>query len=279
MPRGQQPCLLRVFPRRTSHTPNDAMVFVGDPPMIRPAADEVHISVAFTWDIPAGQRLQQAWGQYYQQVLLGGPALGSPADTFTPGRYIMEGVTFTTRGCNLRCPWCLVPSREGRLALQDFPPGWIIQDNNLLQAPREHTERVFDMLRQQRKAAIFSGGIQASLVTPWFADLVKTIRVESMFLAADTKGALKPLTKALDLLSFLGRNKLRSFVLIGFNGETIPEAVERLEAVWVAGAMPFAQLYQPPDRYIDYPRPWRALAREWSRPAVMKAMHPGTVQL
>jgi|TARA_R100000049_G_C1930240_1_gene74253 hypothetical protein len=135
------------------------------------------------------------------------------------------------------------------------------------------------MLRQQRKAAIFSGGIQASLVTPWFADLVKTIRVESMFLAADTKCALKPLTKALDLLSFLGRNKLRSFVLIGFNGETIPEAVERLEAVWVAGAMPFAQLYQPPDRYIDYPRPWRALAREWSRPAAMKAMHPGTVRL
>ncbi len=265
--------IIRVFPRRTSHTPKDSMAFIGGPDLLSPEADEVHVSVTFTWDIQRGEHLQAWWGHYYSKVLLGGPAFDSPVGPFMPGLYIKEGVTFTTRGCNLRCPWCLVPKREGKLVLQDFPDGYMIQDNNLLQAPRDHIERVCDMLRRQRKAAVFSGGIQASLVTPWFADLLQTVRVHSLFLAADTKAALEPLRCAVDLLGFLGRNKLRSFVLIGFNGETPTEAEERLEAAWDIGVMPFAQLYQPPDGFIEYPREWKALARTWSRPAAMKAVH------
>lgn len=241
--------------------------------MFRPEADEVHVSVAFTWDIPAAERLQQAWGQYYDEVLLGGPAYGSPVGTFTPGQYLMKGVTFTTRGCNRHCPWCLVPEREGRLATQEFPDGYIIQDNNLLQAPRQHIEKVFQMLKRQKRGAIFAGGIQPSLVTPWFADLMRTITVNQVFLAADTKGAIRPLAKAVAMLGFLGRNKLRAFTLIAFNGETVPQAEERLEAVWETGAMPFAQLYQPPDQFIHYTREWKALARTWMRPAAMRTLH------
>ena len=77
----------------------------------------------------------------------------------------MEGVTFTTRGCNKKCPWCLVPKREGRLAeIQDFPEGYIIQDNNLIQSGRDHMLKVFAMLDRQKRAAVFSGGIDATLV-------------------------------------------------------------------------------------------------------------------
>ena len=32
--------IIRVFPRRTSLTPVDDMAFVGNPPMLRPEADE-----------------------------------------------------------------------------------------------------------------------------------------------------------------------------------------------------------------------------------------------
>lgn len=266
--------LIRVFPRRTSFTPTDAMAFVGNPPMDRPEADEVHVSCAFTWDIPEAERLAKEWGRFYPGVKIGGPAFGSAAGDFTSGRYIMPGVTFTTRGCRNACPWCLVPPREGGLVeLASFPDGWMVQDNNLLQASREHITRVLEMLDRQKRAAVFSGGLQASLVDDWFAEQLKRIRVNSVFLAADTAGALKPLESALDRLSFLGRKKLRVFTLIAFNGETIQEAESRLERVWELGAMPFAQLYQPANHRIDYLREWRDLAKKWSRPAAMVASH------
>ncbi len=51
--------LIRVFPRRTSLTPTDSMSFIGDPPTILPEADEVHVSVTFTWDINEGHLLKR----------------------------------------------------------------------------------------------------------------------------------------------------------------------------------------------------------------------------
>jgi hypothetical protein len=185
------------------------------------------------------------------------------------------GVTFTTRGCNNNCPWCLVPCREGKLVeIENFASGYIIQDNNLLQASRRHIEQVFNMLRQQNRFVIFAGGLQASLINDWFCEQLKTIGIGSLFLAADTMGALRPLEKALAKLSFLGRRKLRVYTMIGMN-ETIEEAQERLETVWKLGGLPFAQLYQPPDRLIKYDYDWRMLSREWSRPAAMFATHKG----
>ena len=131
--------ILRVFPRRTSHTPIDDLTFIGDPPMMRPAADEVHISVCFTWDRKYSERLEKAWRQYYPVVKTGGPAYDDPCLYFTPGRYIKQGVTFTSRGCNNQCPPCEAWRREGPLREdKNFPPGWIIQDNNLFQCSKDH---------------------------------------------------------------------------------------------------------------------------------------------
>ena len=265
--------LLRVFPRRTSFTPTDELVFIGDPPLFRPEADEVHVSVTFTWDLAEGRRLADAWREYYPIVRLGGVAFGDDGD-FVPGRYVKQGVTFTTRGCNNNCHWCSVHGREGKLReIKDFAPGYIIADNNLLQASRSHIERVFEMLRSQKRAAVFSGGIQASLVDDHFAELLKTINVDQLFLAADTMNAIKPLEKALQKLAFLKRFRLRVYTMIGL--ETIDEALERLTAVWELGGMPFAQLYQPPEKLIDYPKEWRDLARTWSRPAAMATLMKG----
>jgi len=49
--------ILRVFPRRTKATPTDALARVGYPPTpaCRIDADEVHISVTFTWDKPLAE--------------------------------------------------------------------------------------------------------------------------------------------------------------------------------------------------------------------------------
>jgi hypothetical protein len=271
--------VIRVFPRRTSYTPRDALAFVGDPPLLRPLAAEVHVSVTFTWDIPEGKRLAEAWAQYYPVVRLGGPAFGDPGDDFVPGRYVRSGVVFTSRGCNNRCPWCLVPDREGPLRLLPIAPGHIVQDNNFLQCPAAHRQAVYRMLARQPRAAVFAGGLQADLVTDEVADELRAVRIGCVFLAADTDAALRPLERALRRLSFLRRDQLRCYVLCGYGGETVEQAEARLERVWEWGAMPFAQLYQPPDQRLVYGPEWRALARRWSRPAIMKAVHREAAQL
>jgi hypothetical protein len=127
------------------------------------------------------------------------------------------------------------------------------------------------MLRSQ-KMATFSGGLQASLVTDWFCEQLKTIKLYQLFLAADTMGALRPLEKALKKLSFLPRYKKRVFVMIGT--ETLDEAKERLEAVYQLGGLPFAQLYRAPtNERKEYSKEWKELVRTWSRPAAMASLH------
>jgi hypothetical protein len=273
--------IARVFPRRTSYTPTDDYAFVGDPPLWRPSdIGEVHVSCTFTWDKPEAERLAEAWRIHLGvPVRLGGPAYGSPCDTFTPGRFVKGGVVFTSRGCDRRCPWCLVPEREGRLHLLPISDGNVINDNNFAQTPKEHREMVYAMLRRQPRAAVFAGGIDARLVTDEFAEEMRSIRVNELFLAADTERSLPSLREAAGRLAFLSREKLRCFVMVGYGGETVEQAEARLEAVWQAGAVPFCQLYQPPDRFVAYPREWRALHKTWSRPAAMKAMHKEEVLL
>ena len=60
--------------------------------------------------------------------------------------------------------------------------------------------------------------------------------------------------------------------MIAYDGETLAQAEARLRQVWGLRAMPFAQLFQPPDEYIDYSHEWKSLARTWSRPAAMKTL-------
>lgn len=178
--------IIRVFPRRTSYTPVDDRAFIGTPGLFRPEADEVHISITFSWDIGLGEYLKEAWKEFYSVVRIGGPAYGFNDDEFTPGRYIKSGVTFTSRGCNYKCPWCLVPKIEGRFReLKVIHPGNIIQDNNVLLSSKKRFEKVVEMLKTQKRIE-FTGGIDCRLLTPWHVELLKGLRVYQLFLALDS---------------------------------------------------------------------------------------------
>lgn len=48
-------------------------------------------------------------------------------------------------------------------------------------------------------------------------------------------------------------------------------ALIRLLEVYEAGAIPFAQLYQPPEEKIIYPTEWSRFTRTWQRPAGTEA--------
>jgi len=262
--------IARVFPRRTKATPDDALAFVGDPPLFLPQADEVHISCAFTWDRPEAERLARAWAAQGYRIRLGGPAYGSAAGEFEPGMYVKAGMTITSRGCVRRCPFCFVPEREGRLRLLEIKPGWDILDNNLLACPKGHVEAVLGMLEGQAKPARFTGGIDARLCQPWFARRLAEMRVQILYTAFDHPSAQPDVERAVKMLrdAGLSQRQVGCYVLVGHDGDTTAAAEERLEWVFETGGTPFAMYFRPPDdRRLHIPPAWKGLVRRWVRPA------------
>jgi len=57
--------IARVFPRRTKATPDDELSFIDStlPMFALPEIDEVHISVAFTYDLPKAEWLADQWNR------------------------------------------------------------------------------------------------------------------------------------------------------------------------------------------------------------------------
>ena len=143
--------IIRVFPRCTSFTLLDYMAFSsidknddgGDfPGMFIHEHDEVYICCVFTWNIERAKELQTQWqARTGKLVLLGGPALDSPAGNFIPDMYVKSGVTFTSRGCPNHCSFCFVPEREGGIRELPIVQGNIIQDNNFLACSQEHRQK------------------------------------------------------------------------------------------------------------------------------------------
>ena len=264
--------IIRVFPVKTSFTPKDDMVFIGEPPgLIIPPHDSVHISCTFTWDRELCEHLKLQWEAYTDKpVLLGGPAYGSPAYSFTPGLYVKSGIVFTSRGCNNACSWCPVPEREGKIYELPVCEGNIIQDNNFLQTSREHKDEIFAMLKHQKRIC-FKGGLQCNLLDDHFISNVRKLRIAELWLACDTDAAIPGMQEAVQKLKDVRfrRDQIRCYALIG---DDMRENELRLKAIYAAGAMPFAQLYQPPGEHKRrYSNAWRKFHRMWSRPASISA--------
>lgn len=265
--------MIRVFPHKTKWTPTDDMAFFGDPPLFRPGDREtpVRVSVTFTWHKREAERIAASWANYYDDVQLGGPAYGDPGGEFTPGRFMKEGCTITSRGCPKKCGWCVVPGREGGIRELPIKPGWIVQDNNLLACSENHLRAVFDMLREQGRRIYFNGGLDKHFLKDWHRDLFDSIRIGELWFACDTSHDFASLERASRILDGIPLRKRRCYTMIGYDGESVLEAERRIEKVFELGFMPFCQLYQPDETKV-YSDDWRKVRRKWSRPAAYMAV-------
>lgn len=263
--------IARVFPRRTTATPNDPLAFVGMPPSTPPDVDAVHVSVTWTYDMAAAERLAEAWASV-AQVTIGGPACGDRGEGFTPGLYLRHGYVLTSRGCPNNCWFCDVPRREGR-TMRELPvvDGWNVLDSNLLACSEQHICAVFAMLSRQTERVQFTGGLEAARLVDWHVSLLWELRPEQMFLAYDTPDDLEPLIEAGRLLrrADFTRRHLRCYVLIGFPGDTFDDAETRLLQAWEAGFMPMAMLWR--NHAGEVSSDWQRFQRLWARPALIRS--------
>jgi len=267
--------IIRVFPRKTSATPYDEDVVIGEPPKFFDQADEIHISVTFTWDIPFAERLAEQWRQV-APVTIGGPAMGGPGSNFVPGMYVKKGYVITSRGCPNKCWFCSVWRREGR-KIRELPitEGYNLLDDNILACSDSHIRRVFEMLRvgkkKYKKPIEFTGGFEAARLKPWHVELLRNLRPKQMFFAYDTPDDLEPLRCAGRLLLDAGwtiaSHSLRAYVLCGYRGDTFEAAEKRMQETIEAGFVPMAMLYR--DKLGTCSTVWRKWQRQWARPAII----------
>lgn len=258
-----------MFPRRTRATPADEFAYVGLPHLYT-EADEVHISVTFTWDLPVAEYLEKEWRQV-APVKIGGPATGERGGDFEPGVYLKPGYVITSRGCPNHCWFCSVPWREGALRELWIRDGWNVLDDNLLACSDEHVEQVFRMLSRQKQKAEFTGGLEAIRLKEWHAIRLAVLKPKQIFFAYDTPDDYEPLVNAGKMLRDAGFSEgthiLRSYVLIGYPKDTFEDAEKRLYQTIAAGFLPMAMLYRDKSGFVS--KEWAKFQRLWARPAIV----------
>lgn len=257
----------RVFPRRTKATPEDAMAFIGDPPLFLESVDRVLVSCVFTWDIGECRRLRSAWQFRFPEadVQIGGPAFNDPGGEFEPGLFLKPGYVFTSRGCPNRCPRCMVPDREGAIRTLTIRDGHDLLDNNLLACPESHIYSVLDMLLRQQAPARFTGGLEAKRLTEPLAKAILAIKPAVLYFAYDRPGEKQHVADAFSMVRGIQgasaswmRHHVGCYILCGYEGDTLDAAKERID--WVIGqdvqAFP---MYFRDEQYSSKPQDWSAL--------------------
>ena len=267
--------VIRVFPRRTKATPQDPLAYVGSPDLFA-EADEVHVSVTFTYDKPVAERLARQW-ERVGPVKLGGVAYGDPGNDFVPGRYVRPGYVITSRGCPRRCWFCSVWKRDPVPRLLPIVDGWNVLDDNLLACPERHVRAVFQMLSMQRRPVAFTGGLEALALQDYQVDLLASLKPRpSCFFAYDPGDPFETLESAARRLLAAGftrqSHRLRCYVLIGYPRDTFERAERRLRDMLRIGFTPMAMLWRPENKAQERhtpPAEWRAFQRQWARPAII----------
>ena len=269
--------LIRVFPRRTKATPDDSLAYF-TPPDLFAEADEVHVSVTFTTDMPKAESLAEQW-KHVAATKIGGVAYGDDSLEFIPGRYIKPGYTITSRGCPRKCWFCGVWKKWPTANPLPIFDGWNVLDDNLLACPEWHVRAVFEMLSKQDRRVAFTGGLEALALQDYQVDLLSSLKPRpACFFAYDPGDAFETLAIAGKKMLAAGwtreSHRLRSYCLVGYPKDTFDAAEKRLRDLLSVGFTPMAMLWEPETPSAEKYRPspeWKRFQRQWVRPAIIHA--------
>jgi len=167
-------------------------------------------------------------------------------------------IGFTSRGCYRKCPFCIVPQKEGRWrAVADIYEFWNGQDrimllDNSLNTDQGHFLRICGQLSGLRIAVDFSQGLDIRYLTDAQAWALTKIKLwKQIHFAWDLMAIEKQVRKGIEILGKYNlKYKSMFYVLIGFNTNPA-EDLYRVETLRELGVDPFVM---PFDKHNEYQR-------------------------
>lgn len=182
-----------------------------------------------------------------------------------------SSILFTSRGCNRRCPFCVVPKLEGgiRTNISDierfiYPDHnkIILWDNNFLASPE--WKKSLKKLRDIGLEVDFNQGLDARLIDEEKAALLSELPMSILRMAYDRLEYGKTIGKAIELLSSQGISRRRILLYMLYNfydqenriGDNPPSFLQRVREILRAGCISYPMRYEPPtsltkNRYIS----------------------------
>ncbi|KKL60058.1 hypothetical protein LCGC14_2209120 [marine sediment metagenome] len=157
---------------------------------------------------------------------------------------------FTTRGCIRKCPFCVVPEKEGWIRetgdIYDFWDGKskeiVILDNNIL-AVKDHFKKICRQIKKEKLLVDFNQGLDHRLLTNDIADMLKSMRRKLYRFSFDSLKDENSVRKAIDILNKYEIKWSMWYVLTGYDtGPT--EDLMRLELLKVHKQRAYIQRYQ-----------------------------------
>lgn len=207
--------------------------------------------------------------------------LPEEVDTMQPDYTIYPeadyAVGFLTRGCVRRCPWCVVPKKEGsirpyrtwREIVRPDSRDIVFMDNNVLACPHG-VEQMRQMVGQNVRVD-FNQGLDARLITPEIADILAGLKwIRYIRTACDTEEMTETVLRKGRMLEERGVKMWRLFVYVLV--KDIPSAERRVLALRDAGMNPFAQPYRDFESHREPPDEWKRFARWVNDKAIFKSV-------
>lgn len=178
---------------------------------------------------------------------------------------------YTSRGCNRKCPWCIIPKKEGSI-IEHAPIGeflapnhrnLVLLDNNFLASPRWE-EKVGELIKLDVKVC-FNQGLDIRLINSYSASVISRMKCyddqfkkRRIYFAYDTPQVGSTVLDGIKILEDAGikRGWLMFYVLVGFN-TSYREDLERIELLIKEDVMPYVMPFNDrPDSYYPHLERW-----------------------
>lgn len=227
-------------------------------PLDRP--DITYASCVFTWNAKGRNKIPPG-------AIIGGSGIDLKAELPPKVEHIMPDYSlyprvnfslgFTSRGCPRKCPWCVVPEKEGDIVpwarIYEF---WDrrhqrikLLDNNLLAAP--NWRLIMEDLLAEGLEVDFNQGLDIRLLDEEKAEYLRRLKMREVRFAFDSIGYEKAVRQGVKLLTSCGirSRKLSFYALIGYDGDTT--AIDRMRILHSLNVDVFPMIYVGRDGKIS----------------------------
>jgi hypothetical protein len=231
------------------------------------SADKTYIACVFPWN---KNRMAVNNGD-----IIGGTGFGNDSPLPVEIEHIMPdyslydadySIGFTSRGCIRKCPWCVVPEKEGAIKdWADLYEFWdrrhkliVLLDNNFLAAPS--WKQTMQTLILERVAVDFNQGLDIRLINDensYYLAKIKTPRAggrNRLRFAFDSWAYHAQVEQGIILLRRAGISlgSITFYVLMGFD-QSAEEDYARLEMLKQYGCAVFPMIYRDKEGKQHFP--------------------------